>query len=84
MTITGAELILKFAKGRADDIAIAVAKNEQTANTDAGGSDLAPNPIFVKDGKFFFYDETWTNEYGPYDTREQAQTALQKYSESLG
>jgi len=78
--MTGAELLQKVSKSRADEIAAAVTKNEQTSDASA---DLAPTPIFVKDGKFFFWDETWVNSYGPFDTKEQAQTELQKYAESL-
>lgn len=44
----------------------------------------APDPIFEREGKFFFWDETWTNEQGPFNTREEAQAALRKYAESLG
>jgi hypothetical protein len=80
--MTGAELLQKVSTRRADEIAVAVTKNEQTS--DASGTDLAPTPIFVKDGKFFFWDETWMNSYGPFDTKEQAQIELQKYAESLG
>jgi hypothetical protein len=82
MTIVGgAEILQKFSTRRADEIAQAATKNEETSDSSA---DLAPTPIFVKDGKFFFWDETWANPYGPFDTREQAQIELQKYAESLG
>lgn len=72
----------KVSTNRADQIANAVAKNEETSLP--GGTDLAPTPIFEKDGKFFFWDETWTIAKGPYNTREEAQAGLQKYAESLG
>jgi hypothetical protein len=79
--MTGAELMQKVSTRRADEIAAAVTKNEETSDS---GTDLAPTPIFVKDGKFFFWNETWTNSYGPFDTKDQAQIELQKYAESLG
>lgn len=44
----------------------------------------APDPIFEKEGKFFFWDETWTGQHGPFDTREDALAGMRKYAESLG
>lgn len=41
------------------------------------------NPVFAKDGKWFFWDELWANESGPYDTEEEANQALEQYAESL-
>lgn len=39
-----------------------------------------PDPIFRKnDGLWYFSDETWSEEYGPYKTREKAQKSLDKY-----
>lgn len=37
----------------------------------------------VQTGKWYHYDETWANLYGPYDTEEEVKTALMKYAESL-
>lgn len=48
------------------------------------GKMSAPEAIFEKDGKFFFWDETWANSQGPFDTREAAQEGMRKYAESLG
>jgi hypothetical protein len=48
------------------------------------GEMTAPDPVFEKEGKFYFYDETWTNAFGPFETREEGQAALRKYAESLG
>jgi len=31
------------------------------------------DPIHMHEGKWYFYDETWTDRYGPYDTEEKAQ-----------
>jgi len=34
-------------------------------------------------GKYYFYDETWANDIGPFDTQEEAREHLLKYAESL-
>lgn len=44
----------------------------------------APDPVFEENGAWFFWDETWGNKYGPYASKELAQSELQKYAESLG
>jgi len=35
------------------------------------------------DGKWWCYDETWADEYGPYPTEEACQEALVKYAKYL-
>jgi len=38
------------------------------------------NPIHQnEDCKWYFWDETWAFEEGPFDTEEDAKTALGKY-----
>ena len=39
------------------------------------------NPIFQKNGKWFFFDETWcdVNVAGPFDSSEIAENMLIKY-----
>jgi hypothetical protein len=40
----------------------------------------AYNPIFQgENGLWFFWDETWANNYGPYNTEEEAKQELDKY-----
>jgi hypothetical protein len=41
------------------------------------------DPIHEKDGKWYFWTETWADEYGPYDTREIAEKELARYVESI-
>ena len=36
-----------------------------------------------EDGKWYFYDETWADTLGPYDTKEECEAALHKYAETL-
>lgn len=36
-----------------------------------------------EDGKWYFWDEVWAFEMGPYDTEEAARTALDEYCASL-
>ena len=38
-----------------------------------------PRPIHEENGKWYFWDETWANKCGPYDSEEDAQIALDKY-----
>lgn len=38
-------------------------------------------PVFFKNDKFYFYDETWVNFYGPYNSLEEADIALSRYNE---
>lgn len=35
--------------------------------------------VHEKDGKWFFWDECWVDEYGPFDTRTIAEAERQKY-----
>ena len=38
-----------------------------------------------KDNKWYFWDEDWAFEEGPFDTKEEAEEALKKYcKEYLG
>ena len=38
-----------------------------------------PDPVREEDGKWFFYDETWSNRYGPFDTEKEARKELGRY-----
>ena len=35
--------------------------------------------VIERDGKFYFYDETWSDLCGPYDTYDDANTACNAY-----
>ncbi len=35
------------------------------------------------DDKWYFWDEVWAHEYGPYNSREACIVALDAYCESL-
>ena len=38
------------------------------------------NPVFSKEeGTWWFYDETWANEHGPFLSQTEAVAALRKY-----
>lgn len=41
------------------------------------------NPVHESQGKWWFWDETWANEIGPYNTEEEANQALTHYAQSL-
>jgi len=42
------------------------------------------DPVNTEDGKWYFWDETWTHNYGPFDTEQLCEEQLKKYSEYLG
>lgn len=39
--------------------------------------------IFKEDGQWFFWDETWSESHGPYETDKEAANALTDYCENL-
>lgn len=38
-----------------------------------------PKVIHEEGGKWYFWDETWADRCGPYESREQCQKALHDY-----
>lgn len=58
----------------------------KTFTFENGGRD----PVFylegdenVGDAGWYFWDETWVNFYGPYDTQEEARGACVQYAETI-
>lgn len=41
------------------------------------------NPICKYDGKWWFWNEIWTERLGGYDSKEEAERELDKYCEFL-
>lgn len=41
------------------------------------------DPVHFDDGKWWFYEETWADRQGPFDTEAAARTALSKYAKFL-
>ncbi len=43
----------------------------------------APDIVFQdeKDGKWYFWDETWSNAHGPYESKDEADEKLNEYCE---
>lgn len=42
------------------------------------------NPVFLnEDKKWYFYDETWSYPYGPFESRLDAELGLLNYCEGL-
>jgi len=41
------------------------------------------NPVFQDGSKWFFWDETWTMFFGPFDDEETATQACQEYTEYM-
>ena len=43
------------------------------------------NPIHQENGQWYFWDETWSDRVGPYETEEKVREALKRYcKEYLG
>lgn len=37
------------------------------------------DPVHVRDGKYYFWDETWSHEHGPFDSEMEVYIAFGKY-----
>jgi len=37
------------------------------------------DPVFERNGKWFFWDETWAHEHGPFLTEKQARAEMKLY-----
>jgi len=49
-----------------------------------GESEKEMNPVHQdRDGKWYFFDETWADRQGPYETEEEANEACAKYADEL-
>lgn len=47
------------------------------------GSDPVFSRIAASGLEWNFWDETWSNIHGPYDTEEEARAALDEYTKNL-
>lgn len=43
----------------------------------------SPDPVHMKNNRWYFYDETWADTYGPYKTEEEAREKLSGYIDYL-
>lgn len=41
------------------------------------------DPVYEYQGLWWFWDETWANRYGPFYTKQDAQTALSEYCQHV-
>lgn len=41
------------------------------------------NPIFSAYNKWYFWDESWSDYYGPYETEDDAKIALNEYTKKV-
>lgn len=41
------------------------------------------DPVFQTDAGWFFYDECWSDAYGPFENEEKARTELHRYCEEF-
>lgn len=37
------------------------------------------DPVFKEEGMWYFYDETWSNVHGPFETEDDARKAVIAY-----
>ena len=44
---------------------------------------MKTDPVERIDGKWYFWDETWSFKHGPFDTEEEAREELSRYAEDL-
>jgi hypothetical protein len=45
---------------------------------------MGPDPVHQNaDGKWYFWNEVWADEHGPFDTEEQARAALVEYARTI-
>ena len=45
---------------------------------------MSINPVHKnEDGKWYFWDEVWAHEIGPYDSKEEADKEIKKYCETV-
>lgn len=42
---------------------------------------MSTDPIFAEDGSWFYWDETWTNKFGPFRSESLARASLKLYVE---
>ena len=41
------------------------------------------DPVHEFDGKWYFWDETWADRYGPYDNEDTCRKALDRYCKEV-
>lgn len=45
--------------------------------------DWNPNPVECINGKWYWWDEIWVTQFGPYDTKEEAEKECINYCKNL-
>ena len=58
-------------------------RKPQTEVNEPAVRTYSSNPIFKYDDKFYFWDETWSWCYGPFDFEENARHLLELYIKYL-
>jgi hypothetical protein len=41
------------------------------------------DPVFTEDGKWYFWNENWSIQYGPFSTELECDEALKDYARNL-
>lgn len=47
------------------------------------GPAAAVDPVHEEDGRWYFYEETWADRQGPFDSREEAAEACERYAREV-
>lgn len=55
---------------------------QYTEKLDSVGAALSGLPL-EPDGKWWFWNETWSDAYGPYETEEEAAKAATEYAKTI-
>lgn len=45
---------------------------------------LREDPVYEKEGEWFFFDEAWSTSFGPFESEEVARKNCIKYKEIIG
>lgn len=41
---------------------------------------MVEDPVHEQAGKWYFWDETWADKHGPFDTEKEARDAMEDYA----
>ena len=44
---------------------------------------IGSDPVHEHNGKWYFWDESWSNRIGPYESEEEAARKLEQYCEQV-
>lgn len=60
-----------------------IMKNKESIIKFEDPYEWSSDPVHEEDGKWYFWEETWADRNGPYDTEEIAKSELKRYCELM-